>query len=90
MIWFIISWFAAGLISVAALCVRNMRGADYYAGYFDGGIWFGYLVCILSGYIAAIMVLFIIVGEEDWLGRLVWRLCNIGVKKNEDKEGATN
>ena len=84
MIWFIISWFAVGLITIAAVCVRDMRGADYYEGYFDGGRLCVYLGGILLGYITALIVLFVMGGEEDWLGKLVWRLCNIGVKKDED------
>ena len=84
MIWFIISWFAAGLLGVAMVWVRALRGADYYEGYFSGGVLFGHLLCILFGYITALTALLVVGGEEDWLGKLVWRLCNIGVKKDED------
>lgn len=82
MFW-IISWFAAGFIAAMSVCISDMRGQPFDENYFDNGIWFVFLLIIVIGYISFIIALMVFMNEKRLLAKLIYRIANIGTKKND-------
>ena len=86
---FFISWFLVGVFSLVFFCINDMRGKEFNPNYFDhdDGLCF---FMIFFGYISFIIVCIFLVYEKVYenklLSKLIYKIANIGVKKQEKEE----
>ena len=79
---FLLSWFGVGLLAVLIMCVYDMRGKKYNPNYFNGHMR-TLILLILSGYISAVIVLFLYLEESKTLTKLMYKIANIGIEKED-------
>lgn len=89
MLW-IFSWFVVGFIVALVLCAEDLRGKAYDADYFaksnhNNCGWFA--TCVVLWYISVIISFCCWMGEKRLFTKFVYKLVNIGVKKDDCKEG---
>jgi hypothetical protein len=78
---FLISWFVVGLICVAVICVSDMRDKEFDPDYFDGPTVFIFILLITFGYISIFITYYLFASEKKYFTRLIYKICNIGVKR---------
>ena len=85
MLWLIL-WLVAGFSMFLLWCAEDMRGADYeYDVMHESGLYL--LGCILITALgpASLFVYVVIrILENDLFAKLIYRIVNIGVKKEEE------
>lgn len=92
MLLFIISWLLCGLLVSLILTAYDLRGNEYNSNYFDYDFWVSFLMIILLGYanIVVVIVVIVVIFKETVLdkielGRIIYKITNIGVKKSNIK-----
>ena len=89
MLLFIISWFLCGLLVCLILIAYDLRGREYNPNYFDSLFWLSFLGFAISGYVSVIIVAVVMFKEKVLdkieLGRIIYKITNIGVKKSNIK-----
>lgn len=89
MLLFIISWLLCGLLVSLILTACDLRGKEYNQNYFDGDFWIAFLGFTISGYASVIIVAVVMFKEKVLdkieLGRIIYKITNIGVKKSNIK-----
>lgn len=89
MLLFIISWLLCGLLVSLILTACDLRGKEYNQNYFDGDFWITFLGFTISGYASVIIVAVVMFKEKVLdkieLGRIIYKITNIGVKKSNIK-----
>lgn len=89
MLLFIISWLLCGLLVSLILTAYDLRGNEYNPNYFDYGFWVSFLMIILLGYANIVVVIVVMFKEKVLdkieLGRIIYKITNIGVKKSNIK-----
>ncbi len=86
---FVISWFLVGFFTLLYIWIDDMRGQEFDPYYFEqeGAIFISLLMIVL-GYISPIICFLIYISEYDKkpFTKLIYKLCNIGIKKKEENE----
>lgn len=89
MLLFIISWFLCGLLVCLILTAYDLRGREYNPNYFNSLFWLSFLGFAISGYVPVIIVAVVMFKEKVLdkieLGRIIYKITNIGVKKSNIK-----
>lgn len=80
---FFISWFIVGLICVMTICVSDLRGKEFNPDYFDGSTVYIFIFLITFGYISIFITYYLFASEKKYFTRLIYKICNIGVKKDK-------
>ena len=83
MIWLCL-WFGTGLLCALIMWIYEMRGKEYNPNFFDEGVLLVSAFLILFGWISALIVLGIIISENHYFVRLIYKIANIGVKKDKE------
>lgn len=83
---FLISWFVLGLICVMIICVSDMRGQEFDEDYFDAPIVTMFIILIMLGYISIFITYYLFASEKKYFTRLIYKICNIGVKRNDQNK----
>lgn len=82
---FLISWFVVGLICVMVICVSDMRGEEFDPDYFNAPMVTMFIILIIFGYISIFITYYLFASEKKYFTRLIYKICNIGVKKINKK-----
>ena len=80
---FLISWFVVGLICVMTICVSDMRGKEFDPDYFNTPMISMFIILIILGYISIFITYYLFASEKKYFTRLIYKICNIGVKKDK-------
>lgn len=87
MIFGVISWFLAGFISMIYFWVSDMRGEEFDENYFDFLNICISLLILMFGYFSVIISYLTWASKNKPFTKLIYKLCNIGIKNKENKEG---
>jgi len=82
-IWIIISWVLVGLFSYLVCTLYDLRGTEYDMSYFDGSNLETFLIIVVMGYISLALSFGYIIYKQDCIGKILWKLANIGIKKEK-------
>lgn len=94
MLLFMVSWLLCGLLVSLVLTAYDLRGREYNPNYFDSLFWLSFLGFAISGYVSVIIVAVVMFKEKGLdkkvldkieLGRIIYKITNIGVKKSNIK-----
>lgn len=89
MLLFIVSWLLCGLLVSLVLTAYDLRGREYNPNYFNSLFWPSFLGFAISGYVSVIIVAVVMFKEKVLdkieLGRIIYKITNIGVKKSNIK-----
>jgi len=83
LILFIILWFAVGFISMVSLWIIFMRGVEFDENFFDKECVHMSFASLLLGLISPIVIFLAFAYEEKSFTRFIYKVANIGVKKEE-------
>lgn len=85
-------WLFIGLLSTMFLYMLDMRGNPYKEDYFEGEIGQTIKFILMGGFMP-VLVVFVVLQEQYEkrkknrnFTKFIYKLANIGVKKNEEKE----
>ena len=89
MLLFIVSWLLCGLLVSLVLTAYDLRGREYNPNYFNSLFWPSFLGFAILGYVSVIIVAVVMFKEKVLdkieLGRIIYKITNIGVKKSNIK-----
>ena len=80
---FLISWFVVGLICMMIICVSDMRGKEFDPDYFNEPMATTFIILIILGYISIFITYYLFACEKKYFTRLIYKICNIGVKRDK-------
>lgn len=88
MIWIILGiivWLFFGLISFLFLCAEDMRGKEFDKDYFkNDGYILASIFIIMLGIISFIIYIIYEFFKKINFTKLIYKICNIGVKKDKE------
>ena len=85
-LFFIISWFIVGFLSVVGIWIYDMKGQPYDKNYFNDSFGPMFAMCCF-GYITPIILLgFIIASKQEFFTKLIYKIANPGVKIEKSDE----
>ncbi len=86
MTW-VILWFVIGFITFLLLCAEDMRGVEYrYAISEHRPYFFLFVLMTAAGVLGFAIYAIIRIKEEDLFTKLIYKIVNIGVKKDVGEE----
>ena len=83
MLVFLISWIIVGMISTLGAWILELRGAEYNENYFNKEHIYVSFLLIVLGYVSPLVICMAITSEKKYFTKFVYKIANIGLKRNK-------
>lgn len=84
-ILYVLGWILIGFVVALVTVALDIRGKKYDPRYFDG-MWETIIMTIVFWPLAVVFLLNNYLREKEIANKIMWKLANIGVKRNKKME----
>lgn len=86
-------WFLCGAMAICIWIIRDLRGEEYREDYIDENAVMGCFLMLIGGIPSLFLTMIVLLEDfliyNTFVTELLYKIANIGVKKKEERDGAT-